>query len=230
MTNNYNPVPPRVWSRVQNRCSVFAYSNNYDPVYIPSTGQYTTALVAQYEGQMLQKSNILQYKKNSSCLSKNQKLSLISKGYWCNRRKCYAAQTQTYSNPNTSSLQRVNYVTYPYPNNLVGKPNNPSGPFQVGLPNPFGCPTTTIVDGGSLLCNTIVQPCSNQVIETTYTRKCYPTTDSDVPGAVTYLCWKDGTQTWYPRQRYIMTNSLNKWPVNYKGLKPADKPCVITSL
>lgn len=229
MSNSYNPVPTRVWSRVQNPCSVFTYNNNPNidgSVYIPYTRKYGTPLEAQELAQMIAKANILQYKNNSSNLSRSQRYSQIAKGYWSNRRKCYATQSQSYTNPNTSSLKRVNYVTFPFPNNLVGQPNNPSGPFQVDVPNPFGCPTNILVDGGNLVCNLVVNPCSDQVIETTHIQNCYPTTDSDVPGPVEYLCWNNGIQTWYPKQRYFMNNSSDKWPQNYKAFVSAEKPCI----
>jgi hypothetical protein len=211
---------------VQNPCSVTLYQNNYDVVFVPLTGKYMAPLEAQHDAQRLSKANVLQYKKNSSNLSRSQKYSQISKGYWVNRRKCYATQSQIYTNPNTSSLKRVNYVAFPYPNDIVGQPNNPSGPYRANVPNPFGCPSNTLIDGGNLLCNTIVNPCTDEVIEKTFTQNCYPTTDSDVPGPVTYLCWNDGIQTWYPKQRYIMTNSLDKWPVNYKAFVSAETPCI----
>ena len=54
----YNPVPPRVWSRVQNPCSVIAYKSD-DPAANSDFAR------ADYERQMLLKGNILQYKKNS---------------------------------------------------------------------------------------------------------------------------------------------------------------------
>ena len=62
---NYNPIPPRVWSRVQNQCTI-NNSNNIndinDIVYIPLTNEYVTPFVAQQQYQMLSKGNILQYK------------------------------------------------------------------------------------------------------------------------------------------------------------------------
>ena len=57
---SYNPIPPRVWSRVQNRC-------------LFEQGLTT-------ETRILAKGNVLQYKKNSSNLTKQQKYSQISKG------------------------------------------------------------------------------------------------------------------------------------------------------
>ena len=64
---NSVPNPSRVWSRVQNRCTT--NQNNIDIindiVYVPLTNQYLTPGQAQYEEQIFQKANILQYKKNS---------------------------------------------------------------------------------------------------------------------------------------------------------------------
>jgi len=203
----YNPIPPRVWSRVQNPCSVIAYKNG-DPGANSDFGR------ANYERQMLLKGNILQYKKNSSSLTKKQRYTQIAKGMWTNRTKTWATQSDTYTNPNMTSLLRVNSSVLDPSNNTFSRP-----------PNPFGCPTTEIQDGGNLVCNTIVDPCTQEVIKRTKSQQlCNPTTDSDVPGQIQPLCWNDGTQTWYPRQRYIMPTSGDKWPVNYKELVSALKP------
>jgi hypothetical protein len=200
----YNPpIPPRAWSRVQNKCTFIDPSLNNE-------------IVGQYTSQMLSKGNVLQYKKNSSSLTKNQRYSQIAKGYWTNRTRTYATQSQTYTNPNTASLLRVNYKTIPFPNDIVGSPNNISGPYQYAVPNPFGCPTYSLQDGGNLVCNTIANPCTQEVIEKTYVANCYPTTDSNVPGRIMDLCWDSNIPTWYPRQRYIMTNSGDKFPQGYK--------------
>ena len=197
---SYNPIPPRVWSRVQGQC-------NHD-INIPS----------------IEKGNVLQYKKNSSNLTKQQKYSQIAKGYWTSRRKCFASQTQTYTNPNTASFKRVNSINIPFPNNIVGAPNNISGPFQYDVPNPFGCPTTVLEDGGTLLGTTYVNPCTNAVIRKTYVQNCNPTSASDVPGPIETLCWDPSVATWYPRQRLNMSNSSDKWPVGYKGFVSAITP------
>jgi hypothetical protein len=220
----YNPQPTRFWSRVENSCVYQPPENltNYT-VYIPLTQQYVSPLQAQYEEQMLQKGNILQYKKNCANLTKKQKYSQIAKGFGSSRKKCYATQTQTYTNPNTASLLRVNYKNIPFPNEIVNSPNNISGPYQYNVSQPFNCPTNVLQDGGNLVCNKIVNPCTEQVIETFKTNLCYPTTCSDVPGTQIDLCWPN-IQTWYPRQRYTMNNSGNKWPYNYKGLVSAVTP------
>jgi len=222
---NYNPQPPRVWTRVQGNCSTNQSNIANDIVYIPLTNQYATPLEAQFQEQMLQKGNILQYKNNSASLTKNQKYSQLSKGLGNSRKKNYATQSQVYTNPNTSSLSRINYTTI-YPNDIVNAPNNPSGPYQTNVPNPFNCPTNGLQDGGNLLCNTIVNPCSEAVIETfSHTNPlCYSTSFSNVPGKPINLCWYTNVQSWYPKKRYQMSNSLNKWPEGYKGFVSAVTP------
>ena len=198
----YNPNPPRVWSRVQNRCSTDTASSTVDYARI------------DYERQMLLKGNILQYKKNSSNLTKNQRYTQIAKGMWTNRTKTWATQSETYTNPNNSSLLRVN--------NTILDPSNNSFSSRS---NPFNCPTTEIPDGGNLVCNVVVDPCTQEVIKRTLSQQlCNPTTDSDVPGQIQELCWNDGTQTWYPRQRYTMGNSGTSWPEGYKGFVSALTP------
>lgn len=133
---------------------------------------------------------------------------------WTNRTKTWATQSDTYTNPNMTSLLRVNYTILDPSNNNFSSPQNP-----------FGCPSNTIQDGGNLVCNRTVNPCTQEIIKKTVSQQlCNPTTDSDVPGQIQPLCWNDGTQTWYPRQRYIMPTSGTKWPQGYKGFTSALTP------
>ena len=197
MSYNYNPQPPRAWNRVQSECSTNNDSGN------------NNAIITELDKQMLLKGNVLQYKKNSSNLTKNQRYSKIAKGQWTNRTKTWATQSQTYSNPNTSNLLRVNYSQLPIPFNAI---------------LPLECSGNFIKDGGSLICNKVADPCTDVVIKTTQNPLCYLTSDSDVPGPLQKLCWNDGTQTWYPRQNLTMNNSANKWPEGYKGFTSAVSP------
>ena len=224
---NYNPVPPRVWYRVQNACSTnqILNINTNDIVFIPLLNKFIKYRNVQSEMQMIEKGNILQYKINSANLTKTQKYSQIAKGFGSTRRKCYSSQTQTVTNPNTSSFARVNFTSIPYPNIIVGKPNNIAGPFQVNTPDPFGCKNDILKDGGNLVCNAVVNPCTNDLQQLFRQENlCYPNTCSDVPGKPTELCWNSSIKTWFPRKKYIMNNSLNKWPVNYKGFVSAVTP------
>lgn len=217
---SYLPIPPRVWSRVQNECSVNTSSSNL--VFEPLTGQFLPQEEYNRLKQIQIKGNILQYKNNSTKMTKNQKYSQIAKGKWINRTKTWATQSYTYSNPNTTSLQRVNTST------LAATANTP---FVTNIysipPNPFGCPIDAsggIIDGGNLVGTVTVNPCTNQIIKITSVSNCNLSTDCDVPGPPIALCWNPRLPTYYPRQNLINNNSTDKWPINYKGLVSAYIP------
>ena len=202
----YDPIPPRAWSRVQNRC---AFDTSYSPTsYIPVLKKTVPSSQVAYELDVLAKGNILQYKKNSSNLTKQQRYSQIAKGMWTNRTKTWATQSQSYSNPNTTSLQRIGYLTLPNADQNIN-------------PVPY-CSNANIKDGGILLCNQTVNPCTDEVIIVTSSQSCAPTSASDVPGPIQLLCYNNGLPTYYPKQRYVMTNSTNKWPINYKLFRSAN--------
>ena len=193
----YEPIPPRAWSRVDNACVYF----NNDTLINKDTYEQRLELIAQ-----LRKGNILQYKKNSSHLTKQQRYSLIARGLWTNRSQTWATQSQTYTNPNTTSLKRVNYTT---------------GPTLPNTNNLFGCPNaTTFKDGGNLICGVYENPCTGETIPSALSglllQKVHPSSDSNVPGPIVPLYWDERLTPWYPRVRYTMNNSSNKWPQNYK--------------
>jgi len=173
--NNYLVIPPREWSRVQNPCSLI---NEDIPNYVisPINGQLIPSYQYEYELKLLYKGNILQYKANSSNLTKKQIYSKMAKNLWTSRNKTYATQSSNgYTNPNTQSLKRVD---------------------------------------DSLLCNIQENILTGETKTTLANQNCFLTTDSDVPGTIQPLCWKSNLPTYYPRQRYIMTNSGNKFPTN----------------
>jgi len=221
--SSYNPIPPRVWSRVQNPCTFVNPDDQYLSSYIPLTGQTVSQAQADYEMKQLYKGNILQYKGNSARLTKSQKYSQLARCSGPNRTKVFATQSEKYTNPNTTWLLRQNFVTYPFPNEIVGVPNNISGPFGYNNQNPNNCPGgSSIQDGGTLVCGTYVNPCSGEIIKKSKTSPiiCNPASASNVPGS-SILCWNNKAQTWFPKQRYVMNNSTDKWPINYKGLVSA---------
>jgi len=217
---SYNPKPPRVWSRVQHQCT-FVDDSSYNTSFDILTGKTVSQAEADYQQKMFYKGNILQHKKNSSSLTKTQKYSQICKGAWVNRTKSYATQTQTYSNPNTSNLQQVNYTSV-----LSNETTYIPGPVHFNIPAPYGCSSNITKNGGSLLCNTIVNPCTDEIVKITNidATLCYPNYCSDVPGKIQDLCWNSRLATWYPRQRYVMPTSGTKWPEGYKGLVSAVDP------
>ncbi len=109
--NGQPPNPTRVWSRVQGRCSTEVATTNSPIVYFPLTKEFIPIQEAALRYRMIQKGNVLQYKKNSSDLTKKQRYSLIASGQWTNRHSTFATQTVDYTNPNTKGLKRVNYTT-----------------------------------------------------------------------------------------------------------------------
>ena len=236
--NCYLPNPPRAWSRVQNSC--------------PDTNN--DAFLAE-KIAMLNKGNVLQYKANSSNLTKSQKYSKIVKGQWVNRNTTWATQSaKGYTNPNTTSLKRsgnvINIAIDPITGAIIGPTESPitclkttttvnevlpsnnggsninepdippsiepspsSETFPSIITEPIVQPII-IQDGGILICSVQENVCTGETKNSISQQLCHPTTDSDVPGSIQDLCWNDGTQTWFPRQRYVMTNSGNKWPTN----------------
>lgn len=222
--SNYNPIPPRAWSRVENPCVFIVPGSTYENAFIPLTGQVVSQAQADYETKQIYKGNILQYKGNSARFTKSQRYSQLARMAGPNRTKVFATQSQTYSNPNTTGLLRVGFSTYQFPNEIPGAPNNISGPFAYGIPNPYDCSGNSIQDGGTLVCGTFANPCSGEIIKRGVNPAtiCYPASASNVPGPA-LLCWNNKVQTWFPRQRYFMNNSGTKWPVNYKGFVSAIK-------
>lgn len=219
---SYNPIPPRVWSRVQSQCTYINQDSSYNQAFIPVTGQTVSQAQADYEMQLFYKGNVLQYKGNSARLTKSQRYTQLAKMAGPNRTKVFATQSTTYTNPNTTGLLRVGYVEYPFNNEIVGAPNNISGPFAYGIANPNGCSGNSIQEGGTLVSGTYANPCSGAIIKQCSTNAtiCNSASASDVPGP-TVLCWNNKIQTWFPRPRYFMNNSANKWPVNYKAFVSA---------
>ena len=270
--NGLPPDPPRVWSRVQGICSTLPVD--------------TTTPVEAGTIAMASKGNVLQYKKNSSNITKQQRYSQIAKGMWTNRNTSWASQTITTTMPNTQSLKRVNYrtiyldngapaigpITCPnltpatIPNKLPINPNTqnitprpgvtttflqicpvyvaPTGPpiyinplpspevpkkpiepkivpaLPYIKPPPEPIPRVIIPDGGSLICTISENICTGQILSVTKANdNCNPTSASDVPGPIIPLCYNNGLPTYYPRQRYIMTNSGNKFPEGYKFMR-----------
>ena len=93
----YNPNPPRLWSRFGYVCPC------------PSgQAQCSTNFVKLDERR---KAEILKYKANSSNITKKQQYANAASNRWLtSRKRCWATQTDTYTNPNTSALQRVGDV------------------------------------------------------------------------------------------------------------------------
>jgi len=224
---SYLPEPPRVWSRVQNPCTFLNPSDDYQFGTSVFTGKPLPYAIANYQLQLIAKGNVLQHKANSSRLTKKQKYTQLAKCLGPNRTKVFATQTDTYSNPNTTGLLRLGAATIPFPNQIVGQPNNISGPYQYDVANPNNCNKNgSLEDGGTLICGTYQNPCTKEILNESRASAfiCNPSTASDVPGRPVALCWNPAIESWFPKPRYVMNNSTDKWPINYKAFVSAEKP------
>ena len=259
INNTCRPVPPREWNRFENLCAYFLPDDaNPNPVvYIPLLRKNVTSAEAAYLFQIYKKGNVLQYKSNSANLTNQQRYAQIAKGMWTNRTTTWATQSDTYSNPNTQSLKRLNYVTIPLnagdtgssetlcpplpvtpqynvlPDTATTTPGTeeppiipppeepPAGETGTVMP-PYAAPAepepiVVVPDGGNLLCNQVEDICSGTIVkELSGITECTPSSASNVPGEEILLCWNDGDQTYYPRQRLTYGTSGDKWPVNNK--------------
>lgn len=235
--NNIPPEPPREWNRVENRCIFDDPSNT------------NFFMEEKLLNDMQYKGNILQYKKNSSSYTKNQIYSLIAKGKWLLRNKTYATQSDRYSNPNTNHLRRLNgqfidlntaqRTTQPSckdqkPSIFNSLPYVPPVNPQPPLPPPkpiinqkfpiirkiiTSIVTNIIEDNGTLICTQQENPCTGEITTTPQSDRCYPTTYSDVPfGTINTLCYKQ-EPLYYPKTRYTMNNSTDKWPYGSKFIQ-----------
>jgi hypothetical protein len=147
--SDYNPKPPREWYRYENQCT---YSDA--PIQIQNGQAYLL--------DVLKKGNVLQYKKNSANITKQQRYAQIAKGMWTDRTTTSASQTQSYTNPNTGSLKRVGYnnINTKNPTVLVNLTGRGEGAVNNGaffllqdIAAPLTCPTATVNVYGALPTN-----------------------------------------------------------------------------
>jgi hypothetical protein len=95
----YNPNPPRLWSRFNYVCPCPSGQGQ---------AQCSTDFLKLDERR---KAEILKYKANSSNITKKQQYANAASNRWLTgRKRSWATQTDTYTNPNTSALQRVGNV------------------------------------------------------------------------------------------------------------------------
>jgi len=236
---NYNPIPSRQWSRVQNP---LPNNDNIDD------------LNAHYAmNQMKIKGNVLQYYKNA-----NEDTTALS--YLKNNMKSLSTQGQQYTNPNIRNYERIDYInvdsvtgeitdqtnycpTYTMPTNNtlpnsipvpVEPPKSLPPPPAEKKPSTFAVVTPnkpanhiSIITNGNMLCNRIVHKCTqlpvnNGLIPVNNRNVCNPTTSSNVPGKIMPLCF-NRDKDWIMRSphnmsRLTMNNSGNKWSIGEKNI------------
>ena len=212
LTNNpkLNPVPPREGYRTSN-CNTL-YSDDLDII----TPEQDDFIKQQYKG------NILQYKANSCNFSQKMIYAKIMQGRWTNRKKCYASQTVTYTNPNTQYFNRAGglYIlldgtatafppTCPQYTNVVNYNSNQRA-------NPA---TAVIPSGGVFISNEQIDPCSDYIKKNPPSIFCFPTTCSNVPGKERNLCYISRNSCYYPKPKRVMTDVGGGLPINIRGLR-----------
>ena len=108
----YNPNPPRLWSRFGYVCPC----PPGQPSSFPGQPPCSTNFVKLDERR---KAEILKYKANSSNITKKQQYANAASNRWLTgRKRSWATQTDKYTNPNTSTLDRVGDVLVCNNNNV----------------------------------------------------------------------------------------------------------------
>ena len=210
----YNPNPGRVWNRVQNPCTYEPVGDTpsaTDPVYIPELKRFISYSDVGRVLQMLRKGNILQYKGNSSGLTKNQRFAKIARGRWTSRTTSFATQSDKFTQPNTRWFKRVNTI-----GNILLDGTPTDAPITCDPETPQD--EIVIENGGTLLCKVQYNPCTGETKVAPPRELCFTTSSSGVPGNIELLCYNDSVPTYFPRYRYKMGSSGDKWPQGYKGL------------
>jgi hypothetical protein len=99
-TNCSPPDPPSLWVRAVTDCV-----NCQNPDCGPNDRYITPEQL-----DMRRKVEIFKYKKNSADQTKKQRYALAAKGVNLYRKKCWATQTQDYTNPNVNNLPLVGFT------------------------------------------------------------------------------------------------------------------------
>ncbi len=206
----------------------------YNPNPTSIGTRYTS--VCTYSTPDLIKGNILQYKMNSGSITLKSRYAQIARGSWTTRTTTWASQTDQSTNPNTKNLKRANYSGTlptncpPLSNSIfpslppLNSKTNPKPPPIIPPPPPVppgaapvlppGTPVVPVpepvlpADGGNLICNTTVDPCTGQTIFISNSSNCFPTDCSDVPGPIIYICYNSGLPTYLPRVVRTYSNGV----------------------
>ena len=235
----YLPQPTRAWSRVENSC----YTNeNINLLTIQNqTQMLNKGNVLQYKNNSanLTKSQKYSLMAKGKWINRNTTWATQSVNGYTNPNIKSLKRVQSINITTTGATTNLP-ITCPEPSIVIypSLPENVSGDNPQTLPPPPPPPPPeepgdnpnnvipivndpeadepiVIPDLGTLICGTQENVCLGEIMENYKSNlNCHPTTDSNVPGTIMDLCWNDGIQSWFPRQRYKMSNSGNKWPVN----------------
>ena len=232
---NYNPKPPREWNRYKPRClnneaNAQMYMKANILQYINNSSQLTKkqkyASLAQgnstsWASQSSQSSlpNIKSLKRvNQTYIVAPQSSNIIDSNNITSYELQDCIKNKINNNINLPSISSTSSPSLPPPPPPPPPPPNET-PNYPGLPPIVDTPGVTIYlipNGGTLICNTIENPCTGAVLQKQANKICYPTTCSDVPGPIKLLCWSGRLPTFFPKVKRTYGTSDNKWPVNEK--------------
>ena len=233
----YLPIPPRAWSRVETSCP-----NNMTDMeqkgnvlqYRAQSAFYTKkqrySRIAKNEWTSRTKSWASQTDKrsepNTTMMQRNGSINirisaesgeilgptLLPVTCPTNQLDVFFFDTlptnQTPSNASSSSSSSILPPTVMNANDLATV--LPTTYSTIPVPNDM-----IIQDGGVLVCGTYENPCTGELYQKPVNPiTCNLTTDSDVPGRISSLCWNNRHPTWLPKQSRQMNNSVDKWPIN----------------
>lgn len=226
----YNPNPPREWTRYKPRCL------DDRTIFIPELIMYKKANILQYKNNTLQltkkqKYGLLAQRNFTSWASQTQQYSYPNTQLLQRVNQTYIIAPQSsniINNNNISSYELLDCIKkkkedptdLPTIGGEGGPPIPPPPPPPIDEPPDYpilppiidepGVPVYIIPDGGRLICNTIENPCSGEILQKTRNQICYPTTCSDVPGPIKLLCWSGRLPTYYPRVKRTYPVGGNK--------------------
>ena len=234
----YLPNPPRDWSRVQNYC----FNPNNAVFLTEQMNMLNKGNILQYKANSSNLTQSQRYSKiaKGQWVNRNTTWATQSAKGYTNPNTTSLKRSGNVINiaidPITgviigatespvTCLKPITPINEVLPSNGGGnvinvpiipppiQPSPNSDTFPPIISDPIA-PPNVIQDGGVLICSVQENVCTGETKNSISQQLCHPTTDSDVPGSIQDLCWNDGIQTWFPRQRYVMTNSGNKWPTN----------------
>ena len=251
----YDPTPPRRWIRYQNQCSKpYAPSLSLEEILRLQMANKGNILQYKKNSSRWTKSQKYSYIANRQFTSwasqsetnSDPNIGLLDR---VNSRYIIAPNSSNIiDNSTITSIQDINCIqtgTVPVIVNKLPQIGTGGQPQPTIPPQPTSSSNNTvnilpkvasegntlyvIKDGGSLICNKIVNPCSGEVLQKSRNRICYPTTCSDVPGIPTLLCWSNREPTYFPKVKRTYGTSNNKWPYNAKFIRAAKTKPITTS-
>lgn len=232
---NYNPIPPREWNR-------------YQPRYIDGQTSYKEKMyrkgnVLQYFNNSARFTKNQKYARicqqnyvtwaSQTEYSTDPNIKLLKRV----NEEYTPLPNQNIIDENTvTSIQNAYCIKQPI-NNNNSLPVNNGGNNQPPPPPPPPPPPTNnspsmppiikdpgyilyvIPTGGQLLCNQVVNPCTNTLLQEFKNGDCYSTTCSDVPGRPRLLCWSGRESVYIPKVKRTYGTSNTKWPINSKFIR-----------